>query len=216
MNNEMSTEKFEKVKALINKLLAVTIENGATENEAIEATLKVQRLLAKYDMEYADITTTAEDIITEECETSNDLWKNSLAVIVANNFCTKTYLSCNNHVIFYGYKRHCETAREVFIKLYNFGRKRATEIFKEYRNNNYNVKGIKNQFYMGFLDGVKSALEVQSRALMIVTPKEVVEKYNELGLQKKKTRITYNKDKTIYNRGYSAGREVASRKEIEV
>lgn len=216
MNNEISTEKFEKIRELINKLLAVTVENGATENEAIEATLKVQRLLAKYDMEYADITTTKEGIITEECETSNDLWKNGLAVIVANNFCTKAYLNGNNHVIFYGYKRHCETAKEVFIKLYEFGRKRATEIFKEYRNNNYNVKGIKNQFYMGFLDGVKSALEVQSRALMIVTPKEVVEKYNELGLLKRKTRITYNKDKTIYNRGYNAGREVASRKEIEI
>ena len=43
-------DKIEKVMKLINKLLAVTVENGATENEAIEAALKVQKLMAKYDI----------------------------------------------------------------------------------------------------------------------------------------------------------------------
>jgi hypothetical protein len=47
----MENNKLERVHALINKLLAITVENGATEAEAITATLKVQEILAKYDME---------------------------------------------------------------------------------------------------------------------------------------------------------------------
>lgn len=38
---------MKKVQELINKLLAVTSENGATENEVITATTKVRELLAK-------------------------------------------------------------------------------------------------------------------------------------------------------------------------
>lgn len=212
----MENSKLERVHALINKLLAVTVDNGATEAEAITATLKVQEILAKYDMELSDVGAVKEDIVEETVETSNDKWRLSLAVIVAENFCTKVWVRDGN-IVFYGYKRHCEVARDVFANLYNFGRNRSKIVFKEYRDAGYNVNGIKNQFYVGFLHGVKSALDVQSRALAIVTPTEVEEAYKNVKFngKKKNTGMTYRRNTDVYNRGYSAGREAASKKELE-
>ena len=213
---EMNDRKLEKVTELINKLLAVTVENGATENEAIEATLKVQQILAKYDMDMSQVTTKAEKITTNEIKTSNDVWRTRLAKIIADNFCCKIY-GAGNNIVFYGYKRHCETAGKVFETMYNFGRKRAKEIFKEYREAGYDVNGIKNNFYIGYCAGIKNALDAQSRALMIITPPEVVESFNDFtrGFRTIKRNITHSGRREIYNRGYNAGREIASQKNIE-
>lgn len=230
MENTADKAKLEKVKELISKLLNVTTENGATENEVISATLKVQQILAKYDMELSDIQTEdAEEIIMDEIELPNTLWQRGLAQIIANNFCVESFTQIRRkyiigkgfkktyHIVFYGYKRHCDVAREVFKSLYSYGNKRAKEVFKEYRDNGYNVKGIKNQFYLGFCSGVKSALDVQSRALMIITPPEVKESYKEYTTQhqmKASSKLNYRRDDELYARGISAGREAASRKEI--
>lgn len=206
---------MKKVQELINKLLAVTSENGATENEVITATTKVRELLAKYDMDMSDVVDIKEEMQTASAETSNDKWKNTLGAVIAQNFGCKVYISGKN-MVFYGYKRHCETAKEVFKAIYEFGRKRATEIYKEYNSIGRDVRGIKNQFYIGFVRGVKSAFDVQSRALMIITPPEVETEYRKFSVNFKtiKNRISYRRDDDIYDRGVNAGREIASRKAI--
>ena len=205
-----------KVKELINKLLAVTVENGATENEVITATLKVQEILAKYDMNMADVQVDEkEDIVREEVDTKKDVWRLDLALIIANNFCCKVFLS-RGRIVFYGYKRHCEVAKDVFTTIYNFGRKRASEIYKEYSRQGYDPRGIKNTFYMGFLAGVKNAFDVQSRALMIVVPQEVETAYNHMmvGAKTKVSHMGCRNDDDVYDRGVAAGREVAGQKVI--
>lgn len=218
MNNTVSNTKLEKVKDLISKLLEVTVENGATENEAIEAALKVQKILAKYDMELADVNVSdIEDMVMSECETSNDAWRTVLASTVADNFCTKVFMD-GNSIVFYGYKRHCEVAKEVFTSLYNFGRKRAAEVFKEYRDAGRPVKGLKNQFYLGFVHGVNSALSVQSRELMVIVPEEVEDNFKEFcrqpGMRPYTRKVSYRKDEDVYDKGVASGRSAASRKEL--
>ena len=209
-------DKIEKVMELINKLLSVTTENGATENEAIEASLKVQKLLAKYDIELGDVNKSKEDIVMATVKTSNDLWRIDLANIVANNFCCKVF-GLDSDIVFYGYKRHCEVAKAVFISIYEFGRARAKKLFKDYRDAGLNPKGIKNQFYIGFLHGVKSALDAQTTQLAIVTPQAVTEAYDELmqGARHVKRSIHYTGDADVYARGYKAGQEAATQKTIE-
>lgn len=215
-------DKMEKVMNLIRKLMEVTTENGATENEAIEASLKAQRLMTKYDIEFSQLEDNAEAIVETEVKTSNDVWRVDLANIIANNFCCKVFGKGNGKhkgttVVFYGYKRHCEVASAVFSSIYEFGRGRAKLIYKEYSNMGYDPKGIKNQFYIGFLHGVKSALDAQSRQLMIVTPPEVENAYTEkmTGAKRIVRRINYHANREIYDRGYNAGREVATQKAIE-
>ena len=225
MENIVNKEKLAKVKELITKLLNVTAENGATENEVISATLKVQQILAKYDMELSDIdTTNKEEIIEDGIEMPNALWQRMLAGIIAENFCVESFTRItrkNNKkcyiTIFYGYKRHCDVAKEVFKSLYEYGNRRGKEIFKEYRERGYNVSGIKNEFYLGFCAGVKSALDVQSRALMIVTPPEVKQSYREYCVKanmKQSAKMNCARNKDIYDRGYDAGRSAASKKEL--
>ena len=225
MENIKDRAKLDKVKELISKLLNVTAENGATENEVISATLKVQQILAKYDMELSDIDTdTKEDIIEDELDVTNTLWQRSLASIVAENFCVESFTRIRRvgrkkcySIVFYGYKRHCDVAKEVFKSLYAFGERRGKEIFQEYRAAGRDVHGIKNQFYIGYCRGVKSALDVQSRALMIVTPPEVKESYAEFTSachMKSSSPIRYKPSSDVYERGVAAGRQAASRKEI--
>lgn len=48
---------MEKIIAKIRKLLNMTQENGASENEAIMAALKAQKLMAEYNINIADIET---------------------------------------------------------------------------------------------------------------------------------------------------------------
>jgi len=226
MDNTTDKAKLAKVKELISKLLNVTKENGATDNEVISATLKVQQILAKYDMELSDINTEdTEEIIQDEVDIANTNWQKMLAGVVAENFCVESFTRIRRNymgkkcysIVFYGYKRHCDVAREVFKSLFEFGNRRGKEIFKEYREAGRNVHGIKNQFYIGYIRGVKSALDVQSRALMIITPPEVKQSYKEFCIQsqmKKSSPIRYRADEELYERGVNAGREAASRKEI--
>ena len=223
---EAVNNKLEKVKELITKLLEVTVENGASENEAVEAALKVQKILAKYDMELADINTAVpEEIIQDEIDIANTNWQKMLAGVIAQNFCVESFTRIRRNnvgkkcysIVFYGYKRHCDVAREVFRSLYEFGNRRGKEIFKEYRSRGYDVTGIKNQFYIGYIRGVKTALEVQSRALMIITPPEVTKSYQEFCIKanmRNTSPIRYTPNKELYDRGVSAGREAASRKEL--
>ena len=209
-------DKMEKVMALINKLLSVTTENGATENEAIEASLKVQKLLAKYDIELSEVNESKEAIVDVEIKTSNDVWRIDLAKIVADNFCCKVF-GRNGNLAFYGYKRHCEVAKAVFTSIYEFGRAKAKKLYKDYKNAGYDPKGIKNQFYIGFLHGVKSALDAQSRQLAIVIPSEVVESFADImkGARRCKRTMRYKSNSDVYERGYNAGREIATHKAIE-
>ena len=209
-------DKMEKVMELINKLLAVTVENGATENEAIEAALKAQKLMAKYDIELNEINANKESIVETHIKTSNDVWRVDLAIIIANNFCCKVFGSGKN-IVFYGYKRHCEVASAVFTHIYEFGRAKAKKVYKAYKDCGYDPKGIKNQFYIGFLHGVKSALDAQSRQLAIITPTEVQEGYNEImktAIHKTRT-IHYRDNNDVYAKGYKAGIDAASPKNIE-
>jgi hypothetical protein len=218
MNNKVKQEKLDKMKALVNQLLKVTVENGATENEAIEATLKVQRILAKYDLELAEIECDdTEDIVQLEFETSNDVWRFGLARVIADNFCVEVFARGKN-LVFYGYNRHCDTAKDVFYTLYNYGRNRASKVYKEYSALGVSTKGIKNQYYNGFIKGVKSALDRQSTALMIVTPPEVVKSFNEFKnashMTARKRTIQVKNNADIYNKGYNDGKDIASRKSL--
>lgn len=212
----MEMMSIEKVKNKISHLLNVTVENGATENEAYMAMLKARELMAKYDISIAETSITEKDeIIESSTETSNDVWKESLAGLVANNFGCKVFKACNR-IVFYGYERHADTANEVFKFLYTFGRKRASEICKTYKQHGRSVKGIKNQFYIGFLHGIKSAFDEQTRTLAIIVPDEVETAYKSRSkdFESSRTVIRYRKNSDVYDSGYSSGREATARKQL--
>lgn len=211
--------KKEKVIDIINKLLTTAEDKGATENEALMAALKAQELMAKYNLTVEDIQTDYVDEIIEcgvETGTGNS-WKYVLANCVAPNFCCKVFAQNRTKIMFYGFRKNCEVACQVFRFLFNMGNKFATRCYFKVRNSGQNTKGVKNAFLLGYVQGVKSVLEKQCTALMLVVPQEVDEAYKTRMNNSRSIRpkISYTNEKEYYDDGYTTGRNTAQSRYLE-
>lgn len=214
--------KVEKAIEIVRKLLTTANDKGATEHEAMTAALKAQEIMAKYNINMADIEDEFESDSEEIVDFGVDVgkgnkWKYSLAAVIANNFCCKTYRCGSQMIFFYGYKKHVEVAKEVFTFLYNTGNKLADRYYAELYNRGESTKGVKNTFLLGYLTGIKSVLEKHCVALALVIPQEVNKAFDEKmrGCGRKKTTMTTSGDRRAFDRGVSEGRSVANARSIE-
>lgn len=204
----------------INKLLALA-EKNPEQNEAISAAAKAQELIAKYNIEIEKLGKSTEEEITISKYSNGKgyKWRYQLGSVVAKNFRCKCYALGRDDIVFYGYKRDTEAALAVFKFLFKTGNKLAD---KEY-NRIYNsspwayTKGIRNSFLVGFVSGVKSVLDEQCKALMIVTPTEVEEAYAEHSKNFGTVNSTLNTrggTAESYERGHRAGREAMQSRQM--
>ncbi len=183
----------EKLIERIKKLLAVTEERGATEGEAIQAALMAQKLMAEYDIEEYELGN-EEEPIKEAITKRGRRWHELLACVIADNFRCKCYIRSRYdtatskrrtaYIAFYGYKHDAEAAKIVYERLAAVGHKQAFTYAKEredelFREGYMNVQrnSLYTDFILAFIGGVKSVLEKQSQALMIVCPPKVNEEY---------------------------------------
>ena len=112
----------EKIIEKIRKLLEMTQENGASENEAMVAALRAQELMAKYNIDLIDVqgVHTLEEEICDimidmtEYEHVSTKWSIRLAGIIAGNFRCKVYTIGKSAVVFYGFKTDAKIASDVF------------------------------------------------------------------------------------------------------
>ena len=211
---------MEKVIEKIRKLLAMTEENGASENEAMIAALKAQKLMAEYNLTVADIDD--KDAENEIVEVGIDAgtkykWKYRLANIIAVNFCCKVYVVNKREIVFYGYKNHADIAGEVFSFLFNTGIKLSCNYYYRCMKEGRETVGVKNTFLNGFCDGIKEVLGQQCRALMLVTPKDVEESFAEKmkGTTSLKATMKISRDAQAYDDGKLEGRFVANARSLE-
>lgn len=214
--------KVEKAIEIVRKLLAVVNDKGASEGESMTAALKAQEIMAKYNINLADVEDESESDSEEIVDFGVDVgkgnkWKYQLAMVIANNFCCKTYGCGSQMIFFYGYKKHAEVAKEVFTFLYNTGNKLADRYYAELYNRGESTKGVKNTFLLGYLKGIKSVLEKQCVALVLVVPQEVNKAFDEkmIGSRHKRTTMTSSGDRRAFDRGVSEGRSVANARSIE-
>lgn len=201
---EDTMQDREKLIERIKKLLAVTEQRGATEQEAIQAALMAQKLMAEYDVNDFELGGDSEPI--EEAMTKRGrAWEAILAQVVAENFRCKCftrnkYMSetakrRTAHTVFFGYKHDAEAARIVYERLASVGHKQATRHAKEREEElmcqgNWDVqrKWLYDDFVTAYIEGVNSVLEKQSQALMIVCPPKVNEAFAERSSDFKKGR----------------------------
>lgn len=210
---------MDKIIEQIRKLLALA-GNNPCEQEAISAALKAQAMMAKYNIDIAQVEdeqVAKEEIVAEYCVkgTGVSKWKNTLAGIISKNFRVKFYLHGDN-VVFYGYKSDVSVAKEVFTFLANQGMKLAQRAYNKVRMSGGYTKGVMNSYLMGFVCGIADVLERQCVALMIVTPQEVQDSFAEMtsGWKQVQTRIRYNENK-YYENGRTDGRSIANSRAIE-
>lgn len=213
---------MEKIIEKIKNLLDLA-NNNPNENEALAAALKAQELMAKYNIELEQLDHKEEtrEIVKEIYRQSGKhemkKWKIGLANIIAENFRCKVYFINTQDVVFYGYKEDAKIALQVFTYLYEIGNKFAVRYYNKCKKEGRETKGVMNTYLIGFRDGVKDVLGKQCTALMIVTPKEVNESFDEMTKDWKTTttRLRMSGDAAAYSNGKSDGRDMASARSIE-
>lgn len=168
----------EKIVERIKKLLSLA-GNNPSEEEASAAMLKAQELMAKYGVELSlDETADEEEISIQQCNVgTGKAWKSRLASIVADNFKCKTFCYGKQTFCFYGHETDAKIAKEVFEYLLNLGHKNAMKARAEIKKERGVGDGAYNSYVLGFLAGIKTKLDEQSTALMIVVPVDVKEQY---------------------------------------
>ena len=216
---------MEKILNKIKNLLDLA-NNNPNENEALAAALKAQELMAKYNIELEQLDHKEEtrEIVKEVYYQSGKhemkKWKVNLSNIIAKNFRCKVYYLGNKsaeNVVFYGYKEDAKIALQVFTYLYEVGNKFAVRYYNKCKKEGRQTRGVMNTYLVGFCDGVAEVLEKQCTALMIVTPKEVTESYEEMSkdFRRTRTRMSMSGDTSAYSNGKSDGKDMATARNIE-
>lgn len=213
---------MEKILNKIKNLLDLA-NNNPNENEALAAALKAQELMVKYNIELEQLDHKEEtrEIVREVYYQSGKhemkKWKIGLATIIAENFRCKVYFINKQDVVFYGYKEDAKIALQVFTYLYETGNKFAVRYYNKCKKEGRETRGVMNTYLMGFRDGVKDVLGKQCTALMIVTPKEVSESFDEMAKKMKSstTVLRISGDAAAYSNGKSDGRDMAQARSIE-
>lgn len=222
----MTAENREAIVTKINKLLEMTERNGATQAEAVQFALKAQQLMAEHDIEEYELGIGVEEPIVsvQVGSSSTRQWRDILARIVAENFRCKFYFHCerkegrtrrSTYVNFYGYRHDAQAAALVFERLYEIGDKLAREYVKnekrrrEFGAYRLNTKLCYDSFAVSFANGVRSELEKQTQALMLVRSANVDEAYELLseGFDKGRKARLYMGDPKAEEEGYIAGRD---------
>lgn len=217
--------KQEKMIEVVKKLMALS-QNNPSQEEALSAALKAQELMAKYNISEAQLGEKLDSTTINSAsfnfkgninDCDNHKWKYSLAHIVADNFRCEVYITGSHMVNFFGYEQDAKVAAEVFGTLYKIGDRLGRRECGRAKKICGSVKGVYNSFILGFLKGLKEALEKQCTALMIVTPKEVKEQFTNMtaGWSKKTSRVqatNYNLD--AYNNGIVEGRNAAEKRQL--
>lgn len=214
-------EHIEVVIRRINKLLALSDQNrNNSEQEAIAASLQVQKLLAKYNLSLADVTGERKDEPVEQSIAdvgTGKKWKYSLADAIAGNFACKHYIVGHEQIVFYGYKADIVAARRVFVYLFKVGDKLANQYAKNYREEHYYADGVYNSFCKGFVAGVKKELDKQCTALAIVVQPKVKEEWEAFSANfgvMNNSGITAN-NREAYNEGFVEGKRALNAQYLE-
>lgn len=173
-------EVLDKVMSKINKLLSITEETGATENEAMIASMRAQELMKEYNIDYVSVTggtDKKEEIVNIESDTPRGLkWKYSLADYVATSYCCKTFF-CGEVVSFRGFKSDVLIARRVYIYLLEtaikLGKIYDKEEKKKAAENGEHHSSVFTSFCVGFCSGVGKRLGENCKALALTIPQLV-------------------------------------------
>lgn len=213
MTNEQAIEKITKLLALAN--------NNPNENEAQTALLQAQKLMAKYNVnvELSDCGETIE-YAQEKCVHRYDAaYRKPLARVIADNFRCKFFYQ-GGTVVFYGRAFDARVAKEAFEYAYEFamreGNKLENKAYAEYGT----ARGVHSSYTAGFIAGLKSALEAQCQALVIITPQDVKDTFADMskgwsaargGFKLNRSNIDYG----AYERGHHDGKTVMNGRRIE-
>jgi hypothetical protein len=172
-------EAREKAKDKIKKLLTLA-GNNPNENEAQSAILKAQQMLLEFKIEEHELEGEKAPeitIIEARCDkASNTAWEMKIAHILEENFGVILFFKTRGNVktpIFFGEEDKANICKSMYEFIAPWLNKRACNYATKIRNTEGIVKGVKQDFILGFLNGLADKFKEQvatseSYALVVV------------------------------------------------
>ena len=152
-------EEKESVLKRIQKLLQMSIENGASENEAMLAADKAQKLLQEHNLSISDLKDEdqVEPMDSEDVEVERDLWKGYIRGATAKLYFCKTYttMKLDKHyrrvkvITFVGRKSNRMVATEMCKYFINTVDRLAAEEFREVPGSRASINKMSHAFKQG-------------------------------------------------------------------
>jgi hypothetical protein len=152
-------EEKESVLKRIQKLLQMSVENGASENEAMLAADKAQKLLQEHNLSISDLKDEdqVEPMDSEDVEVDRDLWKGYIRNATAKLYFCKTYttMKLDKHykrvkvITFVGRKSNRMVATEMCKYFINTVDRLAAEEFREVPGSRASINKMSHAFKQG-------------------------------------------------------------------
>lgn len=212
MTNSNIIEKIQKVLALAS--------NNPSAEEGQTAMLLAQKMMAENNISMSDVSVTeikTKEVVDQVVDSSRRMswWQNHLGGIIADNFKCGIYINKNRregttNIKFVGLKNDVELAKQIYL----YAVEVISHNYKEYVRKNSDrmfTKGIKNQYILGFLEGLKEKFSEQIKnntwGLVLVKDQLVDKALKDLNLRKAgKTTININGNELDRYNGYRDGK----------
>ena len=210
-------DKQQKIMERISNLMAKTVENGCTAEEAASAATMAQKLIAQHHIDMREYNE-SEEVGKDEGYCSRE-WQTRLATTIANNTCCKVVWSSmgrgKRRLTFIGHDTDRLAVLTLYDRLEAACQRGLSEEKRRYKSIHGTTAGVEHSYTLGFIRAVQNAMNEQCRALMLVTPADVKDKMMEL-FPNCKTRNYKSHDilGDSYRRGKQAGQDAAGRKSI--
>lgn len=211
-------ELQEKIMNKINGLLAKTVENGCTPEEAAAAAAMVQKLLAKYHLELGTYKDTGKEDVCACLVDCDKPWNHALAHTIAENMCCKVLrhrgAAGGTKLSFIGRETDLEACLATYDAFYE-ACKKGIRLEKIRCKEEYGTaRNAEASYAFGFTQAIEEEMGKQCRALVLVTPEDVKAKQRELFPHVKHTNRHVNLNRDSYENGRRDGRDAAGRREI--
>lgn len=199
--------------------------NNSNENEAQNAILAAQRLMAKYHISQEDVNdflseneNKSTEIIEEnaESEMNNDKWKRRLMITIAKNFrCSIFYRS--GKLILVGAKEDILISKRVYL----YAKQAILNNFKIFFKENYELYAVnssirnkyKREYALGFIKGLSEKFEMQkanSELSLVVVNQDVKEYFKNIKFSGvRRDRNSYITDTYCFQEGKRKGKNLA-------
>jgi ribosomal protein S17E len=221
----------EKILDKITKILAKTNNNNSSE-ECDTALLLAQRLMVEngISMEELNLRNATPDEIIESSATETakpPWWQGHLASIIAKNFRCKVFTRVEllgvrkriKKLTFLGYPSDVKTATSILLHARELVSTLSSQYIKKIQREYKDNKGVtihankltaeKNAYISGYLTGLtekfKKQVEDNNWGLVVVTPKDVEEKFNAMSLKHTRNKVIMKNSERAKNEGHQAG-----------
>lgn len=209
----------EKILDKIKKLLELgNTSKNTGEEEAKAAMLKAQELMAKYDISMEEAQgPQQEEYAHEACTHKWDYaYRVSLAQVLAKNFRCMIYMQ-GKQIVFMGHPLDAKICKETFEFAYTFIMRKGSALYNKRYQMGLHTKGVFNSYAKGFIAGLKESFDIQCKALVIVTPPDVIDEFNEFtkGCKEKTHRMKSDRfDYDAWNNGNIDGKRFMDRDKL--